>query len=125
VLVIEDDPPTYRALFDGLQRHGLSVLEAHDGADGLAFALSHRPDVIVLDLLMPRMDGFQMLEKLRMENKWGKNVPVIIFTVVDPAEKQVSDRVAELQPTYYLEKSSLSIDDLYEKIMSIIEVHHE
>jgi DNA-binding response OmpR family regulator len=121
ILIVEDDPAMYRALADALGRQGFSIIQAHDGISGLASALFERPDAIVLDILLPGMDGFQMLKKLRMENEWGKHVPVVILTVLDPSREDINKSIAESPPTYYLEKTTLNLEDLQEKITSITE----
>lgn len=79
VLITEDDEPIRRALVDKFTKEGYEALGAEDGEKGLATALAEHPMVILLDLLMPRMDGMTMLKRLR-EDDWGKDVPVIILT---------------------------------------------
>lgn len=79
VLITEDDEPIRRALVDKFTKEGYEALGAEDGEKGLAMALDQHPMVILLDLLMPRMDGMTMLKRLR-EDEWGKDVPVIILS---------------------------------------------
>ncbi|WP_051631242.1 response regulator [Afifella pfennigii] len=82
VLVVDDDPGTRDMLRRALTREGWSVREAQDGVDGLAQALRARPAVILLDLMMPRMDGFELLAALRQEES-TRDVPVAIITSKD------------------------------------------
>ncbi len=65
ILVIEDEEPLRMALVDALRAEGFAVLEAGDGETGLALALSEGPDVVLLDLMLPRRDGFSVLRALR------------------------------------------------------------
>lgn len=65
VLVVEDEAPLRLALVDALAAEGFDVLEAADGEAGLALALRHAPDLVLLDLMLPKRDGFSVLRKLR------------------------------------------------------------
>jgi DNA-binding response OmpR family regulator len=76
VLVIEDDPDTRRALQEVLTRGGLSVLHAADGRAGLRAVHAERPDAVVLDIGLPGMDGWQVLERLRDLS----DLPVLLLT---------------------------------------------
>ena len=86
VLVIEDEPAMARVLSDELAREGFWVFEAKNGEEGLWVALLERPDLILLDILMPRKDGLRMLKELRRDD-WGREVPVIILTNLNDGEK--------------------------------------
>lgn len=79
VLVVEDSKLLRAVVVDTLTGGGLLVLEAENGKEGLALALASHPDLIMLDLIMPVMDGMEMYRLLR-EDAWGKNVPVIMLT---------------------------------------------
>jgi DNA-binding response OmpR family regulator len=81
ILVVEDESPLRRALHDKLQLEGYTVLEALNGEEGLEIALREHPDLILLDVIMPKMDGLTMLKKLR-ENDWGKKVKIILLTSI-------------------------------------------
>lgn len=74
------------------------------------------PDLILLDLLMPNMDGITMMKKLRQTNEWGKHVPVIVFSNLSPDDEKINQAITESQPAYYLMKSGWTIEDLVEKI---------
>src|SRR5882762_3651138 len=80
VLIIEDEQSILRLLSDELKRGGYGVTTAMDGVAGLEKALSEHPDIILLDIIMPKMDGITMLKKLREQDDWGKIVPVIILS---------------------------------------------
>src|SRR5258708_6807474 len=81
VLIVEDEVPMLQVLKEKLQGSGYTTFQAKDGQEGLELSLTHHPDIILLDILMPKMDGMTMLTKLR-EDSWGKTVPVIILTNV-------------------------------------------
>jgi two-component system alkaline phosphatase synthesis response regulator PhoP len=86
ILIVEDEEPIVRVLTDKLQREGYKVISAPDGKQGLAMALEHKPDMILLDIVMPIMDGISALKALR-QDAWGKDVEVMILTnLTDPAK---------------------------------------
>lgn len=115
VLVTEDEKSLRSALHSKLAGSGFEVLEANDGVVGLEIALKEHPDLILLDLVMPKMDGMSMLSKLR-EDKWGKTVPVIILTNLSSADEKINKDITNLEPTYYFMKSEKPISEIIEKI---------
>lgn len=78
VLVIDDDAELRAALGAVLERHGYRVLTAGDGAEGVAVAARERPDLVVADMLMPRMSGFRVLQELKAKGK--ASPPVLMMT---------------------------------------------
>jgi DNA-binding response OmpR family regulator len=86
ILVIEDEIPILVALEDALERAGFSVLSARNGQQGLKYALEEEYDLIVLDLMLPKMNGDQILKRIRAQDKY---IPVIILT----AKSQERDKV--------------------------------
>ena len=114
--VVEDEMPLRNALRDKLTHEGFVMLEATNGEEGLATALREHPDLILLDLLMPQMDGISMMKKLRQEGQWGKNVPIIILTNLSADDDKINQAITENEPAYYLVKSNWTINDLVEKI---------
>lgn len=113
VLVVEDEKSIRNALRDRLIREGFAVLEAQDGQEGLDISLREHPDIILLDLLMPVMDGLTMLKELR-KNNWGKDVKVIILTNLSDSEK-VDEAIA--RGTHdYLVKTDWKLEDVIKKI---------
>lgn len=121
VLVVEDDLPVLRALVDKLEREGFDVISAKDGEEGLKVALSNHPDIILLDILMPILDGSTMLKMLREKNAWGKKVPVILLTNLSNAEQKVMKAVIESEPAYYLVKSNWSMAEVIKRVKETLE----
>jgi two-component system alkaline phosphatase synthesis response regulator PhoP len=79
ILIVEDEISVLKALKIKLESAGFKVLLEKNGEDGLTTALKEKPDLILLDLVMPKMDGVTMLRKLR-QDKWGKKAKVLILT---------------------------------------------
>lgn len=79
ILIVEDEPQILQLLFDYLSAVGFYTIKAMDGKEGLKKSLKEKPDLILLDIILPKMDGLTMLKKLR-QDKWGKDAKVIILT---------------------------------------------
>jgi CheY-like chemotaxis protein len=89
ILIIDDDVDTLRLVGLMLQRQGYEISAASNGTQGLAKALEERPDLILLDVMMPDMDGYEVARRLR-KNPVTVNVPILMFT----AKTQLDDKVA-------------------------------
>ncbi|HSE56808.1 MAG TPA: response regulator [Candidatus Paceibacterota bacterium] len=113
---IEDDALLRTVLRDKFSGEGFQVLEASDGKEGLATALREKPDLILLDIVMPEMDGITMMQKLRQENEWGKHVPIILLTNLSADNEKINQAIADNEPAYYLVKSNWTMSDLVEKV---------
>jgi two-component system phosphate regulon response regulator PhoB len=79
VLVVEDDGVIRDGLIDGLDSEGFAVQEAADGEEALRLIKEHAPDLILLDLMMPKMTGWQLMEELRREPALH-DIPIVIVT---------------------------------------------
>jgi len=95
ILVVDDDTDVLEALTMILERRGYQVVTAQDGIEGLAYLRAEKPDLMILDLMMPKMDGFGVLKELR-EPRWSefKNVPILVQTAV---REEASRRRYELE----------------------------
>jgi len=106
VLVVEDDPMILRGLKDSLSKKQYDVITASDGEEGYRLALVKKPDLMILDLMLPNMNGLEICQKLREENFSG---PILMLT----ARGEESDRVLGLD---------LGADDYMAKPFSIREL---
>lgn len=88
ILVIDDQPSITKLVSVKLTKEGFKVIEALDGEEGLNKAKEERPDLIILDVMMPRMDGWEVREKLR-EDRHCQNIPVIMLTAMGHFEEQL------------------------------------
>lgn len=113
VLIVEDEISLRMALKIKLSKEGYIALEAKNGQEGLEVALAKHPDLILLDMIMPVMDGMTMLQRLR-KDVWGKKANVIVLTNLSDSNKAI---LAAENGTYdYLIKSDWKIEDLIKKI---------
>ena len=119
ILIIEDEDSQRKVLHDNLTQKGYSILEARDGLEGLAVALREHPDLILLDVRMPKMDGMTMMHKLREDN-WGKNASIIILTNYDSSDAQISQVTID-QPSYFLLKADSPLEKIIEKIQDVLD----
>ena len=113
LLIAEDEPSLMLVLHDRLCQDGFEILKAANGEEALDSALKNHPDMILLDLLMPVMDGISMLKKLR-EDAWGKNVRVMVLTNLEEDEKL--QEAKELGVVDYLIKANWKIEEVVQKI---------
>lgn len=119
ILVIEDEFSLRKAIIEKLALSGFTAVGAADGEEGLRMALEWKPDLVLLDLLMPKMDGMSVLKKLRLN--FGNELPVIILTNVEPNDQTIQDVVA-YKPTYYLIKSNIELEDLVNHIKDTLKL---
>lgn len=82
VLIVEDDPHTQLLICKNLEMSGYEVLTASDGEEGVRLALEKTPDLILLDLLLPRIDGWEVCRRLRDPGSSARNVPIMIVSII-------------------------------------------
>ena len=117
VLVIDDEPNIVQTLKDRLEMNDYQVFTAGNGQEGLEWFERERPDVILLDVIMPIMDGHEMLEKLRRQD-WGTDISVIMLTARSQAQDIARARSCGIED-YIIKPFDLS--ELLEKIENIVE----
>lgn len=115
VLLVEDEDALAQVLSIKLEREGFTVFRAKDGEEGLEVATREHPDVILLDIIMPKMDGLTMLSRLRKDGgEWGKSAKVMMLTNLsdgDSVMKSLNEAAFD-----YLVKSDWKLEDIVEKI---------
>ncbi len=118
ILFIEDESALQKTLGDILKQGGYEMISALDGETGLRLAESEKPDLILLDLILPRLHGFEVLKKLKGGSK-TKDIPVIILTNLE-GMKDI-DQAIELGATTYLVKTQYTIEGVIEKVKKVLE----
>jgi DNA-binding response OmpR family regulator len=121
VLIVEDEEAMQGAISEALTNQGFGTLTANNGEEGLDVALKQHPDLILADILMPKMDGMIMLQELRKDD-WGKKVPVIILTNVNPNSSYVINNVLQNEPAYYLVKADVKLEGIVAKVKEVLKI---
>ncbi len=114
ILIIEDEYAMRRGLEDCLDAEGYRVLSAADGASGLERAIKEKPDLLLLDIMLPKLDGFALCRELR---RLGHTLPILMLT----AKGQIEDRVTGLDAGAddYLVKP-FSTDELFARVRALL-----
>lgn len=120
IAVIEDEEVMSKSLVGELEDAGFLVVKAFDGKRGLELALNEKPDLILLDIVMPKMDGMTMMKKLRESGEFGAHVPIILLTNLN-ADDKIMDGITKNEPSYYLVKSNYTVADVVAKVRSCLE----
>jgi DNA-binding response OmpR family regulator len=94
VLIVDDDPDLVETVAMLLESKGYEVGKAYDGIEGEEAIKKRRPDVVVLDVMMPRKDGYKLCKELK-SNKWTQDIPIILLTAVGEAVSTTSYTHAE------------------------------
>lgn len=113
ILFIEDEQSLQKILGNRLEQEGFEVSSALDGEIGLKLAKEKNPELILLDLVLPKKDGFQVLAELKADSK-TKNIPVIVLTNLESGTD--IQKILELGATTYLVKANYKLEDIVEKI---------
>jgi DNA-binding response OmpR family regulator len=117
ILIVEDEQSLRRALVEKMSTEGFEIIEAGDGEEGLKAALQNKPDLILLDIVMPKMDGITMLGKLR-ESEWGKNANVLILTNLSSGAELIN--AIEKNSYEYLAKTDWKLEEIAEKVKNML-----
>lgn len=117
ILFIEDELTLQKTFKDILKKGNYEMISSLDGETGLKIAKSKKPDLILLDLILPRMHGFEVLKKLK-EDPETKEIPVIILTNLEGA-KEV-EKAIELGANTYLVKTRYRLEEIIDKIKKIL-----
>jgi len=113
ILIIEDDKFLRKVITKKLSKGGYSVIEAIDGEKGLEAVKKEKPDLVLLDLVLPEMDGFEVLAKMKKESSLSKT-PVIILSNL--GEKEEIDKGFKMGATDYLVKAHLIPGEILDRI---------
>ena len=117
VLIVEDDRFLSSLIKARLEKEGVGVAQAFDGEEGLKELKQKKHSLIVLDLIMPKISGFELLESISVNPEWNQ-IPVIVLTNL--AQEEDVKKVKQLGAVEYFVKIRVSIDDLIKKVREII-----
>lgn len=113
ILFIEDESALQKAFGEILSREGYKLLSALDGETGLKLAKTKKPDLILLDLILPKIHGFEVLKQLKADPQ-TKDIPIIVLTNLEKIAD--IDKAIELGATTYLVKAQYSLEEVIRKI---------
>lgn len=117
VLIVEDTELLRRMYVDSLKEEGFNVTAAADGLEALSILRSATPDLILLDLVMPKMSGLEVLEVIKKDDRL-RDIPVLILS--NPLEDADMERGLELGATDYLIKSEMRVADVAARISEVL-----
>ena len=117
ILIVEDEPDIREAMADALTNAGYEVLQAKNGLEGLEMATLEQPSLILLDLVMPEMDGTTMLKKLR-EDPWGRKAKVVVLSAMDDIKNVGTTH--EYQIADYIIKTHSSLHEVVNKVREVL-----
>jgi len=112
-LVIEDDRFLLKAYEIKFNKEGLGVITASDGITGLELAKKEKPNLIILDLMLPKMNGFEFLKKIKSDDEL-KNIPVVALSNL--GQRNDYDRTISLGAKEYFIKTNYTLEEIAEKI---------
>ena len=118
ILLVDDDPLLVRMYQKKLENDGYTVATADDGDVALTQVSAFKPDLILLDVMMPRVNGFQVLSRLKA-NQETSNIPVILLTNVSGSDEDIN-RGLELGAVAYLVKAGNRPSAVVEKVKEIL-----
>lgn len=121
ILFVEDEEALQRAMGDMLEQNGYQVFKAMDGERGLVVAKKEIPNLILLDLILPRKNGFEVLGELKKDPA-TRQIPVIVLTNLEGSED--IERALSLGATTYLVKANYDLSDVLVKIESAMKANN-
>jgi CheY-like chemotaxis protein len=113
ILFVEDEQTLQKTLGDALSKVGYKVINAMDGETGLKLAQTKMPDLVLLDIVLPKKEGFEVLAALKEDPK-TRDIPVIILTNLEKMED--IEKALRLGATTYLVKTEYALENVMEKI---------
>jgi len=118
ILFIEDESALQKTLGETLRENGYEVVSALDGESGVKLAKTKKPNLILLDLILPKLPGFEVLKQLKKEEE-TKDIPVIVLTNLE--EVKDVEKAMELGATSYLVKANYSLKEVVDKVKTALE----
>ena len=119
ILIIEDDKFLLKAYSIKLKKEKFSVILATDGVNGLELAEKERPSLIILDLMLPRMNGFEFLKKIKSDDNL-RDIPIIVISVL--GQKTDQEKAIKLGAEKYLIKTDHTLEEIIKNINNILTI---
>ncbi len=113
ILIVDDEPDIREAMAEAVSQAGFTVMTAENGMVGLQMALTEHPDLVLLDLVMPIMNGHEVLRKMR-EDSWGRNAKVLVLTSMDDATSVANAHSGDIND--YIIKAHASLEEIVKHV---------
>lgn len=113
ILFVEDEAALQKTFGDVLSQEGYAMISASDGEEGLRLAKSEKPDLVLLDLILPKTNGFEVLKQLK-EDEETKDIPIIVLTNLEGTGDV--EKALELGAMTYLVKANYTLEEVLQKI---------
>ncbi len=120
VMVVDDDPDVRHIVGKMLERAGYSIRTAADGQEAFRMIMDERPDLLILDLMMPNLDGFQLVRLLR-QRRWTQQIPLLVLTALDLTEGEKT--LLQLGPTHHLTKGPAFAEEIVARVRELVKGH--
>ena len=120
ILIIEDDSVLSEMYKDKFSVSGFIATTAEDGKKGLDLAMSSHPDLILLDLALPKMKGTDILGTLRTTD-WGKTVPIIVLTNLN-VDGKILEAITKYNPVYCLLKANTTPEEVLDRVKDVLKI---
>jgi DNA-binding response OmpR family regulator len=118
ILIVEDDSMLHEALTEFLKAEKFEIFGAYDGDEAIKIAKKEMPDLILLDIILPKKDGFEVLDYLKLDKR-TQEIPIVLLTNLESAEN--IQKAFEKGATTYLVKANYRLEDIVKKIKEILE----
>ena len=117
ILFVEDEPTLQKVAGEILRQEGFIVKSATDGEEAMRIIKTEKPDLVLLDLILPKKDGFEVLKEMKADTQ-TKGIPVIILTNLEGT--QDVERALELGAMNYLVKANYELDDTVKRVKDVL-----
>ncbi|MEK7627044.1 MAG: response regulator [Patescibacteria group bacterium] len=117
ILLVEDEPALQKVAGEILRQEGFIVKSAIDGEEAIRIIKTDKPDLVLLDLILPKKDGFEVLKEMKADTQ-TKDIPVIILTNLEGT--QDIERALELGAMNYLVKANYELEDIVKRIKDVL-----
>ena len=120
ILVVEDDINLQKTLIEYLKKENFETLGASNGEDGIILAKKERPDLILLDIVLPRKNGYEVIEELKSDNNTSR-IPIVLLTNLGSYADV--EKALNLGATTYLVKADYKLEEVVAKIKEILKIN--
>ncbi len=118
IMIVEDDQDLARVIKESFERHGIKTLHAQSGAEAIELSRELAPDLLILDLVLPDLDGFGVVDWLRDQNHL-RHVPLVVYSAAEPTPQE-KERL-KLGPMQFMTKSRVSPEEFEQRVLQLLE----